>query len=119
MQKRQALNFGPYAEDPEAVEMICAEFEKIIFELRQKGLPRPTRKDLAVSYLSVFAKRVRLFLDNPAMTFADTKLIAVKESIRERLFSDYKGQIGHFLEAIWIVAERHAGEVAEVMLSAS
>lgn len=114
MQKRQQLNFGPY--DPEVVEEICKVFERIILDLREKGLPRPTRKDLAASPLKVFAQRIPIWLDNPGVSYADSEVLAKKELIRKRLMKDFKGQIENLLNAVWQVAENHAGEVAEVML---
>lgn len=96
--------------------MICKQFEKIIFELREKGLPRPTRKDLAASPLKIFAKRIPIWLDNPDVSYSDSEMLAKKALIRERLWHDFKGQLDMLLEAVWQVAENHAEEVAEIML---
>lgn len=115
MQKRQQLNFGPY--DPDVVEEICKVFEKIIYDLREKGMPRPTRKDLAASPLKIFAQRIMIWLDNPNVSYADSEVLAKKALIRKRLMKDFKGNIDSFLGAVWQVAENHAGEVAEVMLN--
>jgi hypothetical protein len=102
-----------------AADEIALEMDKLRLQIREEGLPRITRAQLAAPLIKTGVKAFRLWISPRGLSVFESIAVAKKEVLKELLRENMDEYLRKFVSSVFEIARRHADEVVEVMLNGS
>jgi hypothetical protein len=114
-ESQSQFNLGLYQR--EAVNQMALEFDKLRLIIRDQGLPRVTRAQIAFPLFKTGVRALKIWTSPRGLSLFESLTEAKKDVLKDLISHNIDDYLLKLMSGVFEVAKRHADEVAEVMLT--